>query len=176
MFWDKFDICVIMNDIYIKEDVFILIWVEVLLEECILGVEMGGCLYMVIREDVLINLFVVFEMQKKFFDLDIILIELGGDNFVVMFSFEFVDFMIYVIDVVQGEKIFWKGGLGIMCFDMFVINKIDLVLYVGVLFEVMEVDIQCMCGEWLYFFINFKKGDGVVNVVVFIVDQGGLQY
>lgn len=146
--------------------------VGVLFEECIMGVEMGGCLYMVIWEDVLINFEVVDWMFVCFFDVDIVFIEFGGDNFVVMFSFELLDLMIYVIDVVGGEKILCKGGFGIMKFDLFVINKIDFVLLVGVNFDVMVFDMWKMCGEWFYVMMNLKVFDGVVDVIVFIEKKG----
>ncbi len=173
-FRDKFDICAITNDIYTKEDALILTRAEALPEERIMGVETGGCPHTAIREDASINLSAVSEMQKKFPDLDIILIESGGDNLAATFSPELADLTIYVIDVAQGEKIPRKGGPGITRSDMLVINKTDLAPHVGASLEVMESDTQRMRGERPYSFTNLKKGEGVANVAEFIVEQGGL--
>lgn len=123
---------------------------------------------MVIREDVFMNLEVVEEMYSCFFNLELFLIESGGDNFLVIFNLELVDFMIFVIDVVEGDKIFRKGGLGIMRLDLFVINKIDLVFYVGVDLKVMERDFKKMCGEKFFIFMNICVKEGLDDVIVWI--------
>lgn len=169
---DIWQLVVVINDIYIKEDQCIFIEVGVLVFECIVGVEIGGCLYMVICEDVLMNFVVVEVLSEKFGNFDFIFVESGGDNLSVIFSLELVDLIIYVIDVVEGEKILCKGGLGIIKFDFLVINKIDFVFYVGVLLEVMVSDIQCMCGDCLWIFINLKQGDGLSIIIVFFEDKG----
>lgn len=172
---DIYLLVVIINDIYISEDVEVLMCSQVLISDCIWGVEIGGCLYMVIWEDVLINLVVVKDLSDSILDLDLILIELGGDNLVVIFLLELVDLIIYVIDVVVGEEIFWKGGLGIMWFDLFVINKIDFVFYVGVDLDVMNWDVVKMCKVCLFVFVNIRVGKGIEIVVDFIVEKGGFE-
>jgi len=174
-FRDRFSIAAITNDIYTKEDALILTRAGALPEERIMGVETGGCPHTAIREDASINLAAIDQMNAKFPDLDLVLIESGGDNLAATFSPELADLTIYVIDVAQGEKIPRKGGPGITRSDMLVINKTDLAPMVGASLEVMEADTKRMRGERPYVFANMLKGDGVAVIAEFIVAQGGLQ-
>lgn len=174
-FRDKYDICAITNDIYTKEDAKILTRTGVLPEERIMGVETGGCPHTAIREDASINLAAIETMRGKFPNLDVILIESGGDNLAATFSPELADITIYVIDVSAGEKIPRKGGPGITRSDMFVINKTDLADFVGASLDVMDEDTKRMRPERPYVFSNMKTGEGVGIVADFIVEAGGLQ-
>ena len=173
-FRDRYDICAITNDIYTKEDALILMRAAALPDARIMGVETGGCPHTAIREDASINLAAVAEMQKKFPQLDLILIESGGDNLAATFSPELADLTIYVIDVAQGEKIPRKGGPGITRSDLLVINKTDLAPHVGASLAVMESDTKRMRGERPYVFTNLKTGDGAATVATFVERQGGL--
>ena len=141
---DEISIAAITNDIYTKEDARILVEAGALPPERIMGVETGGCPHTAIREDASINLAAVSEMRKRFANLDLILIELGGDNLAATFSPELADLTIYVIDVSGGEKIPRKGGPGVTRSDLLVINKIDLAPYVGASLEVMATDALMM--------------------------------
>ena len=171
---NRYDICAITNDIYTKEDALILTRAGALPEARIMGVETGGCPHTAIREDASINLAAVAQMQRKFPDLDLILIESGGDNLAATFSPELADLTIYVIDVAQGEKIPRKGGPGITRSDLLVINKTDLAPYVGASLPVMESDARRMRGERPFVFTNLKSGEGAAEVASFVVRQGGL--
>jgi len=173
-FRDEYDICAITNDIYTKEDAKILTRTGVLPEERIMGVETGGCPHTAIREDASINLAAIETMRGKFPNLDVILIESGGDNLAATFSPELADITIYVIDVSAGEKIPRKGGPGITRSDMFVINKTDLADFVGASLDVMDEDTKRMRPERPYVFSNMKTGEGVGVVADFIVEAGGL--
>ena len=173
-FRDRYDICAITNDIYTKEDALILTRAGALPETRIMGVETGGCPHTAIREDASINLAAVADMQKRFPDLDLILIESGGDNLAATFSPELADLTIYVIDVAQGEKIPRKGGPGITRSDLLVINKTDLAPHVGASLAVMESDTRRMRGDRPFVFTNLKTGDGAAAVARFIERQGGL--
>ena len=173
-FRDRYDICAITNDIYTKEDALILMRAGALPEARIMGVETGGCPHTAIREDASINLAAVAEMQRKFPELDLILIESGGDNLAATFSPELADLTIYVIDVAQGEKIPRKGGPGITRSDLLVINKTDLAPHVGASLAVMESDTKRMRGERPFVFTNLKTGDGAATVASFVERQGGL--
>lgn len=174
-FRDVYDICAITNDIYTKEDALILTRVGALPEERIMGVETGGCPHTAIREDASINLAAVDTMNDKFPNLDLILIESGGDNLAATFSPELADITIYVIDVSAGEKIPRKGGPGITRSDLLVINKTDLAPLVGADLSVMESDTKRMRGDRPYVFTNMKTKDGVAVVADFIVDRGGFR-
>ena len=156
---DRYDIAAITNDIYTKEDQQILTRTGALPPERIMGVETGGCPHTAIREDASINLAAVAEMREKFPNLDLILIESGGDNLAATFSPELADVTIYVIDVSAGEKIPRKGGPGITRTDLLVINKIDLADMVGASLEVMDRDTRRMRGERPYIFSNLKTGE-----------------
>jgi urease accessory protein len=173
-FRDRYDICAITNDIYTKEDALILMRAGALPESRIMGVETGGCPHTAIREDASINLAAVAEMQRKYPELDLILIESGGDNLAATFSPELADLTIYVIDVAQGEKIPRKGGPGITRSDLLVINKTDLAPHVGASLAVMESDTKRMRGERPFVFTNLKTGDGAATVASFVERQGGL--
>ncbi len=169
-----YDLCAITNDIYTKEDAKILTRTGALPEERIMGVETGGCPHTAIREDASINLAAVEEMSEQFPDLDLILIESGGDNLAATYSPELADLTIYVIDVSAGEKIPRKGGPGITRSDLLIINKTDLAPLVGADLSVMDSDTKRMRGERPYFFTNLKEGKGVPAIVDFIVTKGGL--
>jgi len=173
-FRDRYEICAITNDIYTKEDALILTRAGALPEQRILGVETGGCPHTAIREDASINLAAVAQMQRAFPDLDLVLIESGGDNLAATFSPELADLTIYVIDVAQGEKIPRKGGPGITRSDLLVINKTDLAPYVGASLAVMASDSKRMRGERPFVFSNLKTGDGVASIASFVENSGGL--
>jgi urease accessory protein len=173
-FRDRYEICAITNDIYTKEDARLLTVAGALPPERIMGVETGGCPHTAIREDASINLAAVAEMSRKFPDLDLILIESGGDNLAATFSPELADVTIYVIDVAGGEKIPRKGGPGITRSDLLVVNKIDLAPLVGADLGVMEADTRRMRGTRPYVFTNLRAGVGVEQVAGFIEEAGGL--
>jgi urease accessory protein len=172
---DKLDIAAITNDIYTKEDARILVEAGALPPERILGVETGGCPHTAIREDASINLAAVAEMRKRFANLDLILIESGGDNLAATFSPELADLTIYVIDVSGGEKIPRKGGPGITRSDLLVINKTDLAPYVGASLEVMKTDALRMRKGRPFVLANMKTGDGLEAIVAFLSLRGGLE-
>jgi len=173
-FRDAYDLCAITNDIYTKEDARILNEAGALAQERIMGVETGGCPHTAIREDCSINLAAIRDMTRTFPNLDLILIESGGDNLAATFSPELADLTIYVIDVSGGEKIPRKGGPGITRSDLLVINKTDLAPHVGANLEVMERDTQRMRGARPYVFTNLRAGQGVEMVARFIETAGGL--
>jgi urease accessory protein len=170
----ELEIAAITNDIYTKEDARILTEAGALEEERILGVETGGCPHTAIREDASINLAAIATMTKRFPGLDLILIESGGDNLAATFSPQLADLTIYVIDVAGGEKIPRKGGPGITRSDLLVINKIDLAPLVGASLEVMARDAALMRRDKPFVFTNMKTGEGVLSVIQFLADAGGL--
>jgi urease accessory protein len=171
---EKFEIAVVTNDIYTKEDAQFLIDHKALEEDRIIGVETGGCPHTAIREDASMNLSAVDELCVRFPDLDLVIIESGGDNLAATFSPELSDLTIYVIDVAAGDKIPRKGGPGITKSDLLVINKTDLALYVGASLEVMERDAKKMREGKPFFFTNLRSGDGADEVGKFIINQGML--
>ncbi|RYC33706.1 urease accessory protein UreG [Lichenibacterium minor] len=171
---DTHEIAAITNDIYTKEDAEILARAEALPLDRILGVETGGCPHTAIREDCSINLAAVADLERRFPDLDLILIESGGDNLAATFSPELADLTVYVIDVSGGEKIPRKGGPGITRSDLFVINKTDLAPHVGASLDVMERDTERMRRGKPWVFSNMKSGQGVDAVIDFIHRKGGL--
>lgn len=171
---DEFEIAVVTNDIYTREDQQFLIRSQALPEERILGVETGGCPHTAIREDASMNLAAVDELSQRFDNLDFIMVESGGDNLSATFSPELADLTIYVIDVSAGDKIPRKGGPGITRSDLLVINKIDLAPYVGASLEVMDRDAKKMRGERPFVFSNLKTGIGLNDIRDFIVEQGML--
>ena len=173
-FRTRYDICAITNDIYTKEDARLLRVAGALPPERILGVETGGCPHTAIREDASINLRAVADMNARFPNLDLVLIESGGDNLAATFSPELADLTIYVIDVAAGEKIPRKGGPGITRSDLLVINKIDLAPLVGANLEVMDRDARKMRGQRPFLFSNLKENKGVDDIVAFVIRQGGL--
>ena len=168
------ELAAITNDIYTKWDAEYLVRSGALAPERIAGVETGGCPHTAIREDASINLAAVAEMRQKFPDLDLVLIESGGDNLAATFSPELADLTVYVIDVAAGDRIPSKGGPGITRSDLLVINKVDLAPHVGASLDVMERDAKKMRGSRPFVFTNLKTGSGVDTVVRFIQDKGGL--
>ena len=174
LFHPQLSIGVITNDIYTREDAEALMRMQILPADRIIGVETGGCPHTAIREDASINLAAIAEMQARHPDLDLVLIESGGDNLSATFSPELADLTIYVIDVAEGEKIPRKGGPGITRSDMLVINKIDLAPYVGASLDVMAADTRRMRGERPWVFSNLKRGDGVDEIIAFIEREGML--
>ena len=173
-FRERYDICAITNDIYTKEDARLLTVAGALPVERIMGVETGGCPHTAIREDASINLAAITTMRKRFPELDIVLVESGGDNLSATFSPELADLTIYVIDVAGGEKIPRKGGPGITRSDLLVINKIDLAPYVGADLSIMEEDTKRMRGQRPYVFSNIRGGVGIDAIAQFIERAGGL--
>jgi len=162
------DMAVITNDIYTKEDAEFLVRRGALPAARVVGVETGGCPHTAIREDASVNLEAAHALLKAFPELDLLLIESGGDNLAATFSPELVDAAIYVIDVAGGEKIPRKGGPGITRSDMLVINKIDLAPYVGADLSVMERDARRMRGDRPFVFTNLRTGEGVDAVLAWI--------
>lgn len=169
---DHYDMAVITNDIYTKEDMEILLRADALPAERLMGVETGGCPHTAIREDASINLEAIARMSADFPDLDLILVESGGDNLAATFSPELSDLTIYVIDVAGGEKIPRKGGPGITRSDLLIINKTDLAPHVGANLEIMARDAKAQRGERPFVFTNLRQGDGVETVIDFIRTQG----
>jgi len=172
---DKYDIYVITNDIYTKEDQLILMRAQALPAERIMGVETGGCPHTAIREDASMNLAAIEDMQRRFPHAELCFVESGGDNLAATFSPELADLTIYVIDVAAGEKIPRKGGPGITRSDLLVINKIDLAPLVGASLDVMESDALRMRGKRPFVFTNIKAGQGVGAIARFILEKGGLE-
>jgi urease accessory protein len=171
---DRYQIAVVTNDIYTKEDAEFLVRHGALSEDRIIGVETGGCPHTAIREDASANLEAVAELSRRFQDLDLVMVESGGDNLAATFSPELSDLTLYVIDVSAGDKIPRKGGPGITRSDLLIINKIDLAPHVGASLDVMARDAQKMRKDRPFVFTNLKTGDGVETVVDFIVQQGAL--
>jgi urease accessory protein len=171
---DRYRIAVVTNDIYTHEDAQFLTRAEALEPERIIGVETGGCPHTAIREDASINLAAVAQLRERFPDLDLVLVESGGDNLSATFSPELSDLTLYVIDVAAGDKIPRKGGPGITRSDLLVINKIDLAPHVGASLEVMERDARRMRGERPFVFTNLKTRQGLEQVIRFIVERGML--
>ena len=169
---NHYQIAVVTNDIYTKEDAQFLIRNEALEEERIRGVETGGCPHTAIREDASMNLSAIDDLSKAFPNLDMIIVESGGDNLAATFSPELSDLTIYVIDVAAGDKIPRKGGPGITKSDLLVINKIDLAPHVGASLDIMERDARKMRGEKLFLFTDLKKGVGIEEIESFIIKQG----
>src|SRR5882762_7914599 len=168
---ERYDIAAITNDIYTKWDAEFLVRSGALAPERIAGVETGGCPHTAIREDASINLAAIADMRKRFPDLDLVLVESGGDNLAATFSPELADLTIYVIDVAAGDKIPSKGGPGITRSDLLVINKIDLAPHVGASLEVMDRDSKKMRGDRPFLFTNLKNGTGVVELTGWVRGQ-----
>ncbi|MDO9104310.1 MAG: urease accessory protein UreG [Methylovulum sp.] len=171
---ERYEIAVVTNDIYTREDQQFLIRSEALPKERIMGVETGGCPHTAIREDASMNLAAVDELCERWPELDFVMVESGGDNLSATFSPELADLTIYVIDVSAGDKIPRKGGPGITRSDLLVINKIDLAPYVGASLEVMDRDAKKMRGERPFVFSNLKTGVGLADIAAFIVQAGML--
>ncbi|MDN4985614.1 urease accessory protein UreG [Bradyrhizobium sp. WYCCWR 13022] len=169
-----YQIYVVTNDIYTKEDQLILTRAQALPADRIVGVETGGCPHTAIREDASMNLAAIRDMNLKFPDAELCFVESGGDNLAATFSPELADLTIYVIDVAAGEKIPRKGGPGIMRSDLLVINKVDLAPMVGANLTTMENDARRMRGERPFIFSNMKVGQAVAEIADFILHKGGL--
>ncbi len=165
---DRYQLAVVTNDIFTREDMEFLVRSEALTPNRIIGVETGGCPHTAIREDASINFDAIAEMQKRFTNLDILFLESGGDNLAASFSPELVDASIYVIDVAGGDKIPRKGGPGITRSDLLVINKTDLAQHVGADLNVMDRDSRMMRGTKPFVFTNLKARQGVAEIVMWI--------
>lgn len=172
---DTYNIAVVTNDIYTYEDAQFLIRNQALSEDRILGVETGGCPHTAIREDASMNLAAIDTLNDRFPDLDLILVESGGDNLSATFSPELSDLTLYVIDVSAGDKIPRKGGPGITKSDLLIINKTDLAPMVGASLEVMDRDARLMRKERPFVFSNMKTGEGLDTIIRFIETQGMLE-
>jgi urease accessory protein len=170
-FWPEFDLAVITNDIYTREDAEFLARKQALPLDRIVGVETGGCPHSAIREDASINLAAVAGLEKKFPTLKTVIIESGGDNLAATFSPELADRTIYVIDVAEGDKIPRKGGPGITRSDLLVINKIDLAPHVGADLEVMRRDSKKMRGDRPFLLISLRTGEGVEGLLQWVRNQ-----
>ncbi|MDC1433306.1 MAG: urease accessory protein UreG [Burkholderiales bacterium] len=170
---DEYEVAVVTNDIYTREDADFLVRNEALTPERIMGVETGGCPHTAIREDASINLEAVERLSRRF-DLDVVFIESGGDNLAATFSPELSDLTIYVIDVSAGEKIPRKGGPGITKSDLLIINKTDLAPLVGASLEVMDRDASRMRGDKPFIFSNLKADQGLAEISNFIISEGML--
>jgi urease accessory protein len=171
---DRYSIAVVTNDIYTREDALILARLQALPEERIVGVETGGCPHTAIREDASINLAAIAELTRRFPDLDIVLIESGGDNPAAAFSPELADLTLYVISVSQGEKIPRKGGPAITRSDFLIINKTDLAPYVGARLEVMGEDTRVARGGRPFVFTDLPRRRGLDDGIGFLERAGGL--
>ncbi len=169
---NDYEIAVVTNDIYTREDAEFLVRSQALEAQRIVGVETGGCPHTAIREDASANLAAIAELCVRFPGLDLVFVESGGDNLAATFSPELADLTIYVIDVAEGEKIPRKGGPGITRSDLLVINKIDLAPYVGASLDVMARDARRMRGERPFVFTNLRRGEGLDTIVTFIVEAG----
>ena len=169
---EKYNMAVVTNDIYTKEDSNFLTRNEAMSPDRIVGVETGGCPHTAIREDASINLAAIDDLCEQFDDLELIIIESGGDNLAATFSPELSDLTLYVIDVAGGEKIPRKGGPGITKSDLLIINKTDLAPMVGANLDVMDQDAKRMRGEKPFLFSNMKTKDGLNQIIEFIEKQG----
>jgi urease accessory protein len=173
---ERYDMAVITNDIYTREDMEILLRADALPPERLMGVETGGCPHTAIREDASINLEAIARLQAEFPQLELVLVESGGDNLAATFSPELSDLTLYVIDVAGGEKIPRKGGPGITRSDLLIINKTDLAPHVGANLDVMARDARAQRGDRPFVFTNLRTGEGVDEVVAFIREQGLLDH
>ncbi|MBM96117.1 MAG: urease accessory protein UreG [Oceanospirillaceae bacterium] len=172
---DHYDIAVVTNDIYTKEDAKFLTENEALSADRILGVETGGCPHTAIREDASMNLAAIDQLLERHGALDVVFVESGGDNLSATFSPELSDLTIYVIDVSAGDKIPRKGGPGITRSDLLIINKTDLAPIVGASLDVMDRDAKKMRGERPFVFSNLKQAQGLDDIIQFIVTEGMLE-
>jgi urease accessory protein len=171
---DRVSLAAVTNDIYTREDAEFLMRAQALPLERIAGVETGGCPHTAIREDASINLAAIADLRAKFPDLELVLIESGGDNLSATFSPELADLTLYVIDVSAGDKIPRKGGPAITKSDLLIINKTDLAPHVGASLEVMARDAAKMRGSRETIFAQIRHGEGVAEIADFIIRKGGL--
>ena len=171
---NKYNMAVVTNDIYTREDAEFLTKNDALAADRIIGVETGGCPHTAIREDASMNLAAIDELQARHNDLDFVLVESGGDNLSATFSPELSDLTIYVIDVSAGDKIPRKGGPGITKSDLLIINKIDVANLVGASLEVMDADTKKMRGDKPFIFSNMKTQQGLADIISFIEKEGML--
>lgn len=171
---DRYNMAVVTNDIYTREDAQFLLRHEALSEDRILGVETGGCPHTAIREDASMNLAAIDTLQERHPGLELVFVESGGDNLSATFSPELSDLTLYVIDVCAGDKIPRKGGPGITKSDLLIINKIDLAEYVNASLEVMDKDASKMRGDKPFIFTNMATGEGVADIIGFIEREGML--
>lgn len=172
---DKYDMAVVTNDIYTREDAEFLTRHNALSEDRIMGVETGGCPHTAIREDASMNLAAIDDLQALHPNLDFVLVESGGDNLSATFSPELSDLTLYVIDVSAGDKIPRKGGPGITKSDLLIINKIDVAELVGASLEVMDRDAKKMRGDRPFIFSNMKTQQGLADIIAFIESEGMLK-
>ncbi|OOY11610.1 urease accessory protein UreG [Thioclava marina] len=170
----RVSMAVVTNDIYTREDAEALMRAQVLPGDRIRGVETGGCPHTAIREDASINLAAIADLCAKIPDLELVLIESGGDNLAATFSPELADLTIYVIDTAAGQDIPRKRGPGVAKSDLLVVNKVELAPYVGVDRELLEADTRRARGERPYVMANLRQGEGVDEIVAFLVREGGL--
>ena len=171
---DRYSMAVVTNDIYTREDALILARVQAISEDRIVGVETGGCPHTAIREDASLNLAAIADLNRKFPDLDVILIESGGDNLAATFSPDLADITLYVISVAQGEKIPRKGGPAISRSDLLIINKLDLAPHVGADLAVMEDDTRKVREGKPFLFADMLRRRGLDEIIAFIEHAGGL--
>jgi urease accessory protein len=171
---DRYSMAVVTNDIYTQEDALILARVQAISEDRIVGVETGGCPHTAIREDASLNLAAIAELNRKFPDLDIILIESGGDNLAATFSPDLADLTIYVISVAQGEKVPRKGGPAISRSDLLVVTHTDLAPHVRASLDVMEADTRKVREGRPYVFTDLLRRESLDQIVAFIEKAGGL--
>ena len=172
---ERYSMAVVTNDIYTREDALILARAQAISEDRIVGVETGGCPHTAIREDASLNLAAIADLNRRFPDLDIVLIESGGDNLAATFSPDLADLTLYVISVAQGEKIPRKGGPAISRSDLLIINKTDLAPYVGASLEVMESDTRVARAGRPHVFTDLLRRQGLDEIIAFIEQAGGLE-
>ena len=172
---DRYSMAVVTNDIYTQEDALLLARAQAISEDRIVGVETGGCPHTAIREDASLNLAAIADLNRKFPDLDVILIESGGDNLAATFSPDLADMTIYVISVAQGEKVPRKGGPAIGRSDLLVVTHSDLAAYLGTSLTVMEADTQRVREGRPYVFADLLRHDGLNEIIAFIERAGGLR-
>lgn len=173
---DTYEMAVVTNDIYTKEDALILARMQAISEDRIVGVETGGCPHTAIREDASLNLAAIADLNARFPELDVVLVESGGDNLAATFSPDLADITLYVISVAQGEKIPRKGGPAITRSDLLIINKTDLAPHVGADLGVMRADTEQVRAGRPYVFSDLNRNHGVADIIAFISRLGGLEF